>query len=178
MADQPRRVHYFHGMLLSAEDLEAEQQYHREMRYLHNRLHGFGIVSGLDVGVSRGKVSVEPGLAIDPCGREIVLTTPLTLAPDPPREGRRWVRDLVITWHESPEDPVPSLVPGAEGTTEPTRWVEQPQISLVAAGKAGREGLVLARLSRSGRGGVDVDPSMRRRLGPQDAGGDGGAGAS
>ena len=178
MADQPRRVNFFHGMLLSAEDLQVEQQYHREMRYLHNRLHGFGIVSGLDVGVSRGAVSVEPGLAIDPCGREIVLTTPLTLKPGPPKDGRRWVRDLVITWHESPEDPAPSLVPGAEGTTEPTRWVEQPQISLVAAGKAGRVGLVLARLSRSARGGLDVDASMRRRLGPADSGGHGGAGAS
>ena len=177
MADQPRRVHFYHGMLLTAEDLAAEQDYHREMRYLHNRLHGFGIASGLDVGVSRGKVRVEPGLAIDPCGREIVLTSALTLTPDP-LKGRRWVRDLVISWHESPADPVPRLVPAAEGTTEPTRWVEQPQLSLVAAGKAGREGLVLARLSRSGRGGVEVDASMRRRLGPADAGGDGGAGAS
>jgi hypothetical protein len=177
MADQPRRVNFYTGMLLTAADLAVEQEYHREMRYLHNRLHGFGIASGLDVGVSRGKVRVEPGLAIDPCGREIVVATPLTVRPDPPKEGRRWVKDLVITWCESPEDPAPSLAPGAEGTTDHTRWVELPALSLVAAGKAAPEALVLARLSRTPRGGVEVDTSVRRPLGPGGPGGSSGEGS-
>ena len=30
-------------------DLAAEQEYHRGMRHLHNRLHGYGTVTGLDV---------------------------------------------------------------------------------------------------------------------------------
>ena len=55
MTDQPRRVHFIEGMLLSAADLAAEQQYHREMRHLHNRLHGYGTVSGLEVTVTKGQ---------------------------------------------------------------------------------------------------------------------------
>jgi hypothetical protein len=118
MADQPRRVNFFHGMTLTAADLAAEQEYHREMRHLHNRLHGYGTVSGLEVAVSRGRVSVEPGVAIDPCGREIVLTAALSLRLEPHRAGRGWARDLVIAWHESPDSPVP----GPDGATEFTRW--------------------------------------------------------
>jgi hypothetical protein len=62
MAAQPRRVNFFHGMILAAADLAAEQEYHREMRYLHNRLHGYGLVSGLEVTVARGRVRVDPGI--------------------------------------------------------------------------------------------------------------------
>jgi hypothetical protein len=174
MADPPRRVNFFDGMLLTAADLAVEQQYHREMRYLHNRLHGFGTVSGLEVSVGRGRVRVEPGLAIDRCGREIVVTSPLTLRLEPPGQARRWVRDVVIRWHETPAEPVP----GPQGATEHTRWVEQPELSLVAAGKGRSEELVLARLSRGPRGAVVVDPSVRRPLAPAGTGGLGGAGAS
>ncbi|GAA2163248.1 hypothetical protein [Pedococcus bigeumensis] len=178
MADQPRRVNFFTGMLLTAEDLAVEQEYHREMRYLHNRLHGFGVVSGLDVSVGRGSLRVDPGLAIDPCGREIVVTQPLTVRLAPPQQARRWVRDLVVTWHESPEGLVPALAPGSEDTTAHTRWVELPELSLVAAGKAAAEAVVLARLSRTPRGAVEVDASVRRPLAPAGYGGGGRAGAS
>jgi len=47
MADPPRRVNFFNGMILTAADLAAEQEYHQGMRYHHNRLHGYGTVSGL-----------------------------------------------------------------------------------------------------------------------------------
>ena len=46
----------------------------------------------------------------------------------------------------------------------PSRWVEQPQLSLVATGEAPPEALVLARVTRSGRGKVRLDPSVRRAL--------------
>jgi hypothetical protein len=101
-------------------------------------------------------------LGIDVLGREIVVTAPLTLRLEPYRSARRWVRDLVIVWHETPECPVP----GPDGGVEFTRWVEQPELVVVARGKAAAEGLVLARLTRTERGAVDVDTSVRRPLGP------------
>src|SRR6476659_2768020 len=106
MAEPPRRVNFFEGLLLTAADLAAEQEYHRGMRYLHNRLHGYGTVSGLEVAVTRGRVRVSPGLGIDVHGREIVVTVPLTLRLEPHRNARRWVRDLLIKWNEVPERPV------------------------------------------------------------------------
>ena len=162
MADFPVRLRYFEGQLLSPSDLEAEQQYHRDMRYLHNRLHGFGVVWGLDVDVSRGRVQVSPGLGIDSLGREIVVPTALTIRLEPRRKAQRWVRDLVISWHECQASPVAS----SAGGDEYTRWVEEPRLDLVARGRGASEALALARLTRTARGTVDVDHSVRRPLAP------------
>ena len=77
MADSQslKRPRFFNGRLLKAEDLALEQQYHREKSKLHNRsLHGFGIVSGLKVTVSAGQIVVEPGLALDCAGNELVVS--------------------------------------------------------------------------------------------------------
>lgn len=162
MADFPRRVNFVDGLMLSAADLAAEQEYNRRMRYLHNRLHGYGTVSGLEVTVTRGRVRVSPGTGIDVLGREIVVTAPRVLRLEPHRNARRWVRDLVIVWREIPE----SLVPRPDGGADPTRWVEQPDVMLVARGRAAPEGLLLARLTRASRGAIEVDTSVRRPLRP------------
>jgi hypothetical protein len=162
MADPPRRVNFVEGLMLTAADLAAEQEYHRGMRYLHNRLHGYGTISGLAVDVTRGRVRVSPGSGIDALGREIVVAAPLTLRIEPHRNARRWVRDLFIVWHEVPDSPVP----GPHGAVVFTRWVEQPELALVARGRERPEGLVLARLTRTNRGVVDVDTSVRRPLRP------------
>lgn len=70
-----KRPNYFRGQLLLETDLLAEQEYHRSKRNVHNRLlHGTGVVQGLSVGRRTDtSVSVEPGLAIDEKGRELVL---------------------------------------------------------------------------------------------------------
>ncbi len=162
MADQPRRVNFVEGLMLTASDLAAEQEYHRGMRYLHNRLHGYGTVSGLEVDVTRGRVRVSPGTGIDVLGREIVVAAPLTLRLEPHRNARRWVRDVVIMWREVPERPVA----GPDGAVDFTRWVEQPELVVVARGRAAPEALVLARLTRTNRQAVAVDISVRRSLGP------------
>jgi hypothetical protein len=162
MADAPRRVNFVDGMILTAADLAAEQEYHRGMRYLHNRLHGWGTVSGFEVAVTGGRLRVSPGLAIDALGREIILTEPAILRFEPYRNARTWVLDLVVVWREVPESPVP----GPDGVVVSTRWLEQPEVMLVAPGEAAPEGLMLARLTRTSRGSVDVDTSVRRLLGP------------
>jgi hypothetical protein len=75
MPSAPRRLHYFTGRLLTAEDFEAEQSYFLDRRRSDSRqLHGWGVVCGLGVTPSgRGGVVIEPGLAIDGLGREIVV---------------------------------------------------------------------------------------------------------
>jgi hypothetical protein len=73
------RTHFFTGKLLTAEDLSQEQQYQIGKRRLHNRmLHGWGLVSGLEVMISDGgeSVRIEPGVAIDCEGNEIILPKP------------------------------------------------------------------------------------------------------
>ncbi len=69
-----KRPNCFSGRLLTSEDFELEQRYFREKFKLHNRsLHGFGIVSGLNVTVDSGKIVIEPGLALDCEGNELVI---------------------------------------------------------------------------------------------------------
>jgi hypothetical protein len=77
-----KRLRYFEGMLLTAADFELEQKYFREKSKLHNRsLHGFGIISGLKVAVTKGQVIVEPGLALDCEGNELVIPTAQAIVP-------------------------------------------------------------------------------------------------
>jgi hypothetical protein len=77
--EQFERIKYFYSQLLRVEDFEGEQKYLNEKRYLLNRLiHGVGLVCGLKVleyKVENGKlwVKLSPGVALDCCGREIVV---------------------------------------------------------------------------------------------------------
>ena len=71
---------YHFGMLLGVADLEAEQAYHRGKGWLHNAwLHGTGVVWGLAVGLEadHDELVVQPGLAIDEHGRELVVSDPM-----------------------------------------------------------------------------------------------------
>ena len=73
------RNNYFFGKLMTVRDFEDEQRYGNDKRRLANRvLHGAGIVSGLDcILVDDQTISLEPGLAIDYSGREIVVDEPV-----------------------------------------------------------------------------------------------------
>ena len=69
-----RRNRFFAGRLLTAADLEREQNYFRNKLKLHNSfLHGFGIVTGLEVSGSSSELHITSGLAIDCEGNEIVV---------------------------------------------------------------------------------------------------------
>lgn len=69
------RNQYFTGKLLTAQDFKVEQKYFNDKRRLLNRLlFGSGIICGLDVTPTGGKmITIEPGMALDPAGREIVV---------------------------------------------------------------------------------------------------------
>jgi hypothetical protein len=76
-----QRTRYSAGTLLTAEDFEREQEYHRAALRRHNlALHGWGVARGLEVTQSPSAgaaILVTPGYALDPCGREILLTDPV-----------------------------------------------------------------------------------------------------
>lgn len=75
------RNRYFYGKLLTVRDFETEQKYFNDKHRLINRLlHGGGVVCGLQVvAVDDKTVSVEPGMALDYLGREIIVASPVTL---------------------------------------------------------------------------------------------------
>ena len=84
-AEGPLRVNYFFGQLLDVDDFTAEQNYVREkFRRRNRRLHGSGIVTGLDVSTDRrgggARVVVAPGFALDRRGEEIEVPRRTALA--------------------------------------------------------------------------------------------------
>jgi hypothetical protein len=77
-----KRIEFFTGQRLTAQDLTDVQDANRQLRWLHNRsLHGWGIGIGYGVTGEFGDttVTVAPGYAIDCLGRELILTQPVTL---------------------------------------------------------------------------------------------------
>lgn len=160
MTGPVRRVHYFYGQLLRPEDLQAEQDYHREMRYVHNRLLGSGVVHGLGVTVADGAtVVVGPGLAIDRCGRELILPdeVPVDLS-GTSDAGGSW--DVVASWEEHPDS---FVVPVEDCADEApfTRWLERPRLALVPPGEAPEEAVVLGRVLFSDGRAAAVELSGR-----------------
>lgn len=95
--DANSRVRYFPGQFLRTSDFTEEQRYHLAMRRRHNiGHHTFGILTGLDITLQDGRPVVEPGMAVDGYGRELVLVqrTPI----DAPRAFTARGTDRLQVW--------------------------------------------------------------------------------
>ena len=93
MTNKPSRCHvcatpyfernnYFYGKQFTVRDLIQEQSYFNDKRHLVNRMVlGWGVVCGLDVRWEQEKrvFVVDAGMAIDCCGREIIICEPQTV---------------------------------------------------------------------------------------------------
>ncbi len=79
-----RRLNYFDGKFLRAEDMQVEQDYLRTLVQLSNRAGGSGVVNGYDTVLAPGgaAVTVGQGLAIDPIGRVLLMPIAKTMALD------------------------------------------------------------------------------------------------
>ena len=120
-----KRLKYFTHQFLREQDFEAEQAYHIAMRRLHNRyVHGWGVVQGLEVR-KRGdrEITVEPGVAIDAEGKEIVLSNPVVR--DLSSFDRNSHTYIAIGYEETWEDSDRYSSGGIEGYT---RVTESPQV--------------------------------------------------
>jgi hypothetical protein len=105
------RNRYFYGKLLSVRDFEAEQSYLRGKDAIQNKLiHGVGIVCGLEVSYEdEGKIRLEvsSGVAIDCCGREIVLSEPAFVGADRFNDDLNY---LYLRYDECLNERVPCIV--------------------------------------------------------------------
>ena len=128
--EKQKRVHYFNGQFLSAADLQAEQDYHRDTQRRHNLLlHGAGVVSGLKVSLGKDgsgpSVTVAPGHAVDPRGNVVSLCEPFQVVLPAPKAALL----IKIRYTESLTDPVPAT----GGDTQFSRVEEGAEVVLVAA---------------------------------------------
>lgn len=106
------RNRYYTGKFMTARDFQGEQDYFLSRHRLHNRLfHGWGIVCGLGVSPHPDPkcadrwVVVRSGIALDCCGRELILAKDIALElPLPPP------MDPEEECGEEPELPAPFLI--------------------------------------------------------------------
>lgn len=131
------RNRYFYGKLLDVGNFESEQAYFNHKRWLINRLvSGYGVIWGQGVRLTDDNrhVEVQPGVAFDKAGREIVVPTvsaPIAVPNSPapvqrvPVDGKtgaadtapkcdedeRQVSSLWICYHECPIQPERSTAP-------------------------------------------------------------------
>jgi hypothetical protein len=114
------RIRYFTGRQMTARDFQDADAYTRSFRHLHNRvLHGWGIACGLEVvrharpECRRDRVVVRCGLAIDCCGREIVVakavSSPKIPWGDRPKDDDAAVLALCLRYCETLVEKVPVL---------------------------------------------------------------------
>ena len=127
----PIRNRYFYGKLLDVHHFKLEQDYFNDKRWLLNRgVAGFGVVCGLGVEWTedREHVVVHPGVAIDKCGREIIVvrrsepqsvdlegTHPRPVSRDECDDDDEWVH-VSLCYHECESDPERAL--GGDCDTE------------------------------------------------------------
>ena len=130
-AEPVRRLNYFVGEVLSADDFRSEQNYHRDRQRRHNlHCHGVGVVEGLKVSTVRKNsgwlVAIGPGVAIDPAGNEIELCAtaqfPLPKTPATIQVGIRFSERLSA--------PVPSLSDPMSQGSQPSRVEEGCEVLL------------------------------------------------
>ncbi len=132
------RNRYYTGQMLTAADFNADQEYFVSRKWLHNRLlHGFGIVCGLQVTLAQSDqlnvIKVSKGVAVDGCGREIILledaelTCPIAWQDETPGP-----QILCIRYCEVPTHFVPALssTSGTSDQVEASRIQEKAKIVL------------------------------------------------
>ena len=149
-----RRPRFFAGQLLTEDDLGLLEDYVVGKNRLHNRhLFGDGVVCGLRVfchDCDRGKVTVEPGYALDCCGNDLVVPCaeevdvlalieelrlehggagcgdPCAVAGEGTRDGVTRHYCLYLNYAEQLEEPVAPYATdqSCDGPCEPSRIVE------------------------------------------------------
>lgn len=194
-ADRIVRVRYFDRQFLRPQDFTDEQAYHVAMRRRHNVAgHSWGILHGLTLIADNGPLAVQPGIAVDGYGREVVVIERMTVPPLPPPPITGDVAfDVWLIYDRVGSDTAPSgyAACGTDATAF-YRWQEIPRLLVTEATDAvdadnppgvpagdlafGAERtapeqdqpwpVLLGRVRRSGLGdGVTVDGSHRRYAG-------------
>jgi hypothetical protein len=121
----PERNHYFYGKLLDVQQLQMEQNYSIAARQrLHRLVLGHGVVCGLNMAADAGgMVRIQPGVALDALGREIIVPEAFGVNPhqltddqghptgEPLETG---IVEICLSYAEKKANLVPVLVPDCD----------------------------------------------------------------
>lgn len=151
-----KRLHLFNGMLVTENDWNAGIDYHAKKHALHQSgLHGVGVVphflQGLTVRALQPnalKLVVNPGMAIDAQGRDLLLLEPAVLSLNPEEfqvDGRPFTGHLYVTLRYEEQPDAFAVSETDARITGHKRVLERTQLSITQDG-ARRDQVELARL--------------------------------
>jgi hypothetical protein len=127
------RNNYYYGKQFTVRDLRQEQSYFNDKRRLINRIAlGWGVVCGLEVSWKDNKFVVGSGMALDCCGKEIVVCEEQRVAFENYEEACRQAKEtpgyerkfaLCLEYEECKTEPVDQPRPDCDqqGRTEYNR---------------------------------------------------------
>src|SRR3984957_12793864 len=158
-----KRVRFFDGQFLQAQDFVDEQNYQRDREHRHNRLlHGAGLAGGLTVpSAAANQVTVAPGTAIDSDGNHLVLAQPATLDLPAAEFNDKQRVQICISFLATATDQQKQMV---GGSSDYTRWLERPQLTALAPGNAypgPASPVLLASVALDNAGRVTLDNTVR-----------------
>ena len=162
------RVHYFERQVLRTQDFTDEQAYHVAMRRRHNIAHHtWGIVRGLELVVEEGNLFVQPGMAVDGYGRELILPERQPLPTGAFADKGSNVLDVWLVYDRVGSDRAPKGYAGCgDGADVPFhRWQERPLIRLDVPDPAFPD---RRRPESVHEGDLDFDPSRTPPDDPQE----------
>ena len=167
------RNHYFTGKLMVERDFTDEQHYLMERLRLHNqRLHGEGVVCGLQIRQHKNPacqdryVMLEPGSAIDCCGKDILVAAedtidieafPAVQALFDKPDDKDHVLQFRICYRECPTEDIPVLYDECgcdDSQCAPNRILETYAVDVQVDPPADPNSYEMPTLERSGTIGV------------------------
>jgi hypothetical protein len=121
----PERNHYFYGKLLDVQQLRKEQHYGIVgRRRINGLVLGHGVVCGLNVVADTdGMVHIQPGVALDALGREIIVPEAMGINPHQLTDAQghptgkprgTGIVEICLAYAEKKTDLVPVLVPDCD----------------------------------------------------------------
>jgi len=128
-ANVDKRVNYFDGQFLKADDFMAEQEYNIDRQRAHQQLfHTSGIAGGLGVTANGGasEAVVDAGVAVDGEGRQIVLSGERMV------DLRSYADQTVLLLISYDEEQADTAAVGNGNT----RWHERPRVEATAEDSA------------------------------------------
>jgi DNA-binding beta-propeller fold protein YncE len=143
------RNYYFTGKMLVERDFRDEQRYYVDkFKHHHQRLHGSGVVCGLEVKADRSPgcqdhvIHIQPGTALDCCGHEIIVPEEFALdftqlpgykAGIEVDSDRRYTLQICLKYKECPTEEIPVIFDDCgcdDGQCAPNRILESFEVDL------------------------------------------------
>lgn len=144
-----QRLRFQQGQQLSSRDFRDQVAIESQLRWWHDRsLHNaYGIASGLTVEQQEESIHVNPGLAYDCRGRELILQQPRAIALPSQTQGRGAKKlMLLVSYRETKSFPRRDSLSGVCEATS-SLFMESPEVSWKPAGQvAASDGVPIAQI--------------------------------